>query len=92
VKGKRAGYVFINVIQDAFFGEHPSIQIHLNVSERGKQIGRVAYRLACEQSALPIVYAHMSKKNTASRRAAEEAGFQPVTKEGLTQFAMVWHR
>lgn len=91
VKGKRAGYIFINVIRDAHFGEHPSIQIHLNVVERGKQIGRTAYKLACEQCSHPVMYAHMSRKNIASQRAAEEAGFRPID-EGLLQFAMIWHR
>lgn len=89
---KRAGHVFINVIQDQFFGEHPSIQIHINQSERGKQIGRVAYQLACEQSHYDKVYAHMRKSNIASRRAAEEAGFEVIEDKRNPQLSMVWQR
>ena len=43
---KRAGNIFINIIECELYGEHPSVQIHLNKDQRGKQIGRVAYRLA----------------------------------------------
>lgn len=92
VGDKRAGYVFINIIRDEFFGEHPSIQIHINQSERGKQIGRVAYRLACEQSGYDKVYAHMRKSNIASKRAAEEAGFKAVEDERIPQLSMIWQR
>lgn len=92
VGDKRGGYVFINIIRDEFFGEHPSIQIHINQSERGKQIGRVAYRLACEQSGYDKVYAHMRKANIASRRAAEEAGFKVVEDARIPQLSMVWQR
>jgi RimJ/RimL family protein N-acetyltransferase len=92
VGGERAGYVYINIINDKSFGEHPSIQIFLNKSERGKQIGRVAYRLAAEQSGYDIVYAHMRKSNVASIRAAAEAGFKVVTRKGLSQLSMSWRR
>ncbi|MDX6406593.1 MAG: hypothetical protein QOH70_4048 [Blastocatellia bacterium] len=92
VAKKRAGNVFINVIKDDFFGEHPSIQIHLNQSARGRQIGRVAYRLACEQSGYDSVYAHMRKSNIASRRAAEEAGFEVIHNERIPQLSMKWQR
>lgn len=89
---QRAGHVFINIIEDEFFGPHASVQIHLNQSARGKQIGRVAYRLACEQSSHDKVYAHMRKSNVASRRAAEEAGFRVITDERIPQLSMVWQR
>lgn len=92
VDGTRVGHVFINIIRDEHFGEHPSVQIHINQTQRGRQIGRVAYRLACEQSGYPTVYAHMRKSNTASRRAAEEAGFEPVTNAGIKQLSMIWRR
>jgi RimJ/RimL family protein N-acetyltransferase len=89
---QRAGYIYINISSDEFFGEHPSIQIFINKSERGKQIGRVAYRLASEQSGYNTIYAHMRKSNTASMRAAEEAGFKVVEQKGLPQLSMVWRR
>ena len=91
VGGRRAGYVFINRIDEEPYGEHASVQIFLNEDEQGKQIGRVAYRLACEQSRYDTVYAHMRKSNTASKRAAQEAGFKAL-KDGQTQLNMVWHR
>jgi RimJ/RimL family protein N-acetyltransferase len=90
VADKRVGYVFINIITDDFFGTHPSIQIHINQLERGKQIGRVAYLLGCEQSGHEKVYAHMRKNNAASRRAAEEAGFKIIIKEHMPQLTMIW--
>ena len=89
---ERAGYIYINIITDESFGEHPSVQIFINKSDRGKQIGRIAYRLACEQSAYDLIYAHMRKSNTASMRAAEEAGFTIVKRKGLPQLSMVWRR
>jgi len=86
---KRAGNIFINIIECELYGEHPSVQIHLNKDQRGKQIGRVAYRLACEESGYEKVYAHMRKSNFASRRAAEEAGFKALD-DKRTQLTMVW--
>jgi RimJ/RimL family protein N-acetyltransferase len=92
VGDKRVGNIFINLISDTFYGQHPSLQIFLNQADRGKQIGRTAYRLACEQSSYDVVYAHMRKSNTASRRAAEEAGFTAVENKGISQHTMVWRR
>lgn len=89
---ERAGYIYISPIINEPFGEHFSVQIFINKSDRGKQIGRVAYRLACEQSGYDTVYAHMRKSNTASMRAAEEAGFTVVKRKGLPQLSMVWRR
>lgn len=91
VSNKRAGYVFINIIKDEFFDQHPSIQIHINQSERGKHIGRIAYKMACEQSGYNKVYAHMRKSNIASKKAAEEAGFIVVDDNRIPQLAMVWN-
>ncbi|MDQ3802346.1 MAG: GNAT family N-acetyltransferase [Acidobacteriota bacterium] len=91
VGGRRAGHVFINWINEEPYGDHASVQIFLNESEQGKQIGRVAYRLACERSRYDTVYAHMRKGNTASKRAAQEAGFKAIN-DGRTQLTMVWHR
>jgi RimJ/RimL family protein N-acetyltransferase len=89
---KRAGYVYINVIDEPPFGRHPSIQIHINQSLRGRGIGKVAYRLACEQSRHDVVIAHMRKNNTASQRAAAAAGFVIVNDTTITQLAMRWSR
>ena len=91
VENKRAGTIFINIIECELYGEHPSVQIHLNKDQRGKQIGRVAYRLACEESGYDKVYAHMRKSNIASRRAAEQAGFRALDDKRI-QLTMLWER
>lgn len=89
---KRAGYVYINVIDEPPFGKHASIQIHINQGFRGRGIGRVAYRLACEQSHHDVVIAHMRKSNVASQRAAAAAGFKFVNEPAISQIAMQWTR
>lgn len=88
----RVGHVFINMISDEEVGAHASIQIHINANQRGKGIGRVAYRLACEESGLPTIYAHMRKSNLASRNAALAAGFSVVNDVPSRQLIMVWHK
>jgi hypothetical protein len=87
--GKRAGVVFINVIDEPPFGKHASIQIYLNQPHQGRKIGRIAYRKAAEASEHSLVYAHMRKSNIASRRAAEGAGFDDVTPSGHPQLIMM---
>lgn len=92
VDGHRAGVVFINLIDEPPLGRHASIQIFLNEKSQGRRIGRTAYRKACEASQHPVIYAHMRKSNTASRRAAEEAGFAAAETPGDAQLTMVWRR
>jgi RimJ/RimL family protein N-acetyltransferase len=89
---QRAGYVFINIIDDDIIGEHPSIQIHINKNKRDKGIGRVAYKLACENSNYEEIFAHMRKSNKASRKAAEYAGFKKVSNDDISQLVMVWKK
>lgn len=88
---KRAGNVFINTVEDEDLGKHASIQIHLNEGSRGRGVGSIAYRLACEASGYEIVYAHMRKSNTASRRAARNAGFDEISGD-FRQLTMRWRR
>lgn len=90
--GKRAGSIFINLIDDPHLGPHASIQIHLNRASQGKGVGRIAYKRACEESQYALIYAHMSKKNIASRRAAEAAGFLEISCEGESQLLMCWRK
>lgn len=87
---KRVGKVFINVIEDTVLGRHSSLQIFLNKNAQGRGIGRIAYKRACETSGLDMVYIHMRKSNTASRRAAAAAGFMDLDIAGIAQHAMVW--
>ncbi len=91
-QGARAGVIFINQIDEPPLGPHASIQIYLNAPSQGRNIGRVAYRLACEASEYETIYAHMRKSNHASRRAAEEAGFVNSTPTGHSQCIMMRQR
>ncbi|MGX5805045.1 GNAT family N-acetyltransferase [Bradyrhizobium sp. Arg314] len=92
VDAKRTGIVFINLIDEMPVGPHASIQIYLNKPSQGRHIGRIAYRKACEASSYDVVYAHMRKSNLASRRAAEEAGFEIDMHAGASQLLMRWQR
>lgn len=92
VDGKRAGIVFINLIDEPPIGRHASIQIFLNQPSQGRKIGRVAYRKACEECSYDVIYAHMRKSNIASRKAAEAAGFKVDDHLEVSQLAMVWRR
>ncbi|MGX9147731.1 GNAT family N-acetyltransferase [Mesorhizobium sp. 128a] len=92
VGAKRAGIVFINLIDEQPVGRHASIQIYLNKTSQGRHIGRVAYRKASEASSYDVIYAHMRKSNLASRRAAEQAGFEIDTRVGTSQLLMKWQR
>jgi RimJ/RimL family protein N-acetyltransferase len=88
--GRRAGHVYVNVVDDASLGTHASIQIQINKALQGRGIGKIAYRLAAERSGHGTVYAHMRKSNTASRRAAEVAGFEVIDAPGERQLLMRW--
>lgn len=91
-EGKRAGVVFINLIDEPPLGKHASLQIFLNAPSQGRRIGRVGYRKACEASQYSTIYAHIRHTNFASIRAAEEAGFVDATPPGHIQVIMVWKR
>lgn len=96
VDGKRAGHVYVTVWDKPPFGRHAEIQINLNKDQQGRRIGRVAYRLAAEQSGHDLVYAHMKKSNIASRHAAAAAGFEvadvPAQPGTVRQLSMRWQR
>lgn len=92
IENARAGFVFINWINEMPFGEHASIQIKINARFQNRGIGRIAYRLACEASGYDTIFAHMRKSNIASRKAAEAAGFQIISNREVSQLAMVWNR
>lgn len=92
ISDTRAGFVFINWIDESPFGEHASIQIKINTKLQNLGIGRVAYRLACEESNYDRVFAHMRKSNVASKLSAEAAGFQVIENSEIPQLAMVWNR
>ena len=88
VDGKRAGEVFVNVIDEPPLGRHASMQIFLNQPDQGKGVGRVAYRKAADASRHDTLYLHMRKSNEASRLAAEAAGFREVTPPDFRQLIL----
>lgn len=88
VAGRRAGEVFVNVIDEPPIGRHASLQIFLNKPDQARGIGRIAYRSAAEASSHPLIYLHMRKANVASRIAAEAAGFVDATPSGFTQLIL----
>lgn len=88
----RVGKVYIDFSENTVLGNHASIDIFINQQYHGRRIGRYAYAMACEQSSLSQVYMHTRKSNTASRRAAEEAGFIEVEHPEFRQVVMVWNR
>lgn len=90
--GKRAGQVFINLIDQPPVGKHASIQIYLNLVSQDRGIGSLCYQWACERSQYDVIYAHMQKSNIASARAAEKAGFFDETSAQDRQKLMVWRR
>ena len=92
VGSEKVGDIYINQIDEAPVGKHASIQIYLNRTAQGRGIGRVAYRLASEESRNEVIYAHMRKINVASRRAAEEAGYVDAALPGTAQLIMKWTR
>ena len=90
--GKRAGSAYINMVDDPIRGHHPSFHVFLNRPSQGRQIGRMAYQRCCALSQYDVVYAHMRKSNTASRKAAEHAGFIDATAPKDSQLVLVWRR
>lgn len=91
-KGRRAGQVFINLIDQLPIGVHASIQIYLNQASQGRGIGRIGYARACAASRYNVVYAHMRRSNMASAQAATAAGFIDATTSEEKQKVMVWRR
>jgi len=99
--GKRAGKVFIELVADKSLGAASNaksdgkvakIQIFLNKQSQGKGIGSAAYGKACELSRHKVIYANMRKTNTASIKAACNAGFVERVIPGDRQVTMVWKR
>lgn len=91
-RGRRAGQVFINLIDQPPLGLHASIQIYLNQLSQGRGIGKVGYARACAASRFNTIYAHMRKSNLASAGAAAAAGFTDATTVDAQQKLMVWRR
>ena len=88
----QAGRVFIKLVDEPPFGQHHNIQIFLNKAHQGQGIGSIAYKMACDASGHPKIYAHMRKSNIASRRAAEKAGFEALDLPGMRQLSLVWQK
>ncbi|GIK65852.1 MAG: hypothetical protein BroJett018_36460 [Chloroflexota bacterium] len=89
--GKRAGRVFINLVHSHDSNSYPAITVEINANMRGIGIGTIAFRKACELSKYDEIFASIRKSNTASRIAAERAGFKEIEESG-TGISMVWRR
>jgi RimJ/RimL family protein N-acetyltransferase len=88
--GKRAGHVSIDCRESQGRPKDASIDIFLNKQSRGRGIGTIAFRQACELSGLPEVFASIRKSNVASRIAAQRAGFVPLHDEPSGELLMIW--
>jgi RimJ/RimL family protein N-acetyltransferase len=87
--GRTAGHVSITCVRGSD-GVDASIDVQLNQESRGRGIGTIAFRVACEMSGLDEVAASIRKSNIASRVAAERAGFRLL--EDDSEILMVWRR
>lgn len=89
---QRVGKIYIDYYTDEILGNHPSIDIFINKQFQGQHIGRIAYAMACEQSGLSEIYMHSRKSNTASIKAATDAGFVELHRPEFRQVVMVWKK
>ncbi|MBK7918047.1 MAG: GNAT family N-acetyltransferase [Chloroflexi bacterium] len=89
-KDKRVGRVYINLVTHESGKEYASITVELNQDSRGRGIGAICFRRACELSGYNKVYAEMRKSNIASQKAAARAGFSPAKGYKGPQLLMVW--
>lgn len=69
-----------------------SIDVQLNQQSRGRGIGTIVFRQACEMSGLDEVAAAIRKSNLASRLAAERAGFVLQHEQSRGELLMIWRR
>lgn len=90
-RNKRAGRAYIAYYEKPD-GPRPSITVELNERSRGRGIGTIAFRKACELSKYGEVYASVRKGNIASRKALERAGFKPVAGWEGAELYLVWER
>ena len=89
--GNRAGSVSIDFSEEGT-ARDASINVQLNQRSRGRGIGTVAFRRACELSGLKEIVASIRKGNIGSRIAAERAGFIPLENQPSGELLMVWRR
>ena len=89
--GQPAGRVSINCVHRG--GEmDASIDVQLNRESRGRGIGTIVFRRACELSGLTEVLASIRKGNLASRFAVARAGFIPLEAQPSGELLMVWRQ
>jgi RimJ/RimL family protein N-acetyltransferase len=89
---ERVGRAIIHWVDLDSFAPHASITVELYIKNRGRGIGTIVFRRACELSQYNEVYASIRKSNIASRIAAERAGFKPVENWEGRELFMVWRR
>lgn len=92
LEATRVGRIYVNWVDISSIGPHASITIEINKTARGRGIGTIAYRKACHLTSYQEIFAHMRKSNTASKIAAERAGFIPIETRETQGLIMVWKR
>lgn len=87
-KDRRAGKAYINSsTEGAEF-----VSVFLNKPMQGRGIGGVAFRLACELSDLPAVYAEVRQSNLPSQKALRKAGFSLFGRNRSGEDILIWRR
>lgn len=87
-EGKRAGKAYITSSKEG----DPFVTVFLNQTMQGRGIGGIAFRLACELSDLPIVYAEVRRSNIPSQKALMKAGFSPFGRNRSGEDILVWKK
>lgn len=72
--------------------EGASITVEINQSARGRGIGSLAFRLACEHSSYDVVWGIARKSNLASHGAMRRAGFEQVQDTDAGEACFEWRR
>jgi RimJ/RimL family protein N-acetyltransferase len=86
--GKKAGKVYITRSKEG----SAFITVFLNKPMQGRGIGGVAFRLACELSDLPTIYAEVRRSNIPSQKALKKAGFSPFGRNASGEDILVWKK
>ncbi|SRR5258708_1045939 len=89
---QRVGRVFIDWIATESREGDAAITVEINSKFRGRGVGTIVFRRACELSRYDEVFADIRKSNIASRIAAERAGFEELENKKGSGIKMVWHR
>lgn len=88
----RIGYVYISQSTNEPLGKHHSINVFINKAFQRKGYGTEVFKQASLLSGYPVLYAHSSKSNVGSYRAALKAGYKEIAGEDFRQRVMKWKK